>query len=85
MILPSASVDGPGYEEPTYDDADDHGGAAAPVAAAAAAAYVVPGGLIDAFQYGASSDAPDASLRRSNLPANERGNSSTSSTRVGSL
>jgi len=29
--------------------------------------------------------APDASLRRNSLPANERGNSSTSSTRVGSL
>jgi len=33
---------------------------------------------------GAPSDAPDNS-RRSNLPANDRGNSSTSSTRVGSL
>ena len=30
-------------------------------------------------------DAPDASLRRRSLPANERGTSSTSSTRVGSL
>jgi hypothetical protein len=30
-------------------------------------------------------DAPDASLRRKSLPANERGSSSTSSTRVGSL